>query len=89
MQDQLQLLNVIYAGVLFYFKELKRFTICLSTSTWVLCWFIMWTERTCFRFQFSMNKDCNINLTKYVFPLIGKDLNLNLIFSNLFEIFTG
>ncbi len=57
------IINVIYAGVLFYFKELNDLPM---STTWVFVGLLCGRELAIA----SMNKDYKF---KYVFPLIGKD----------------
>ena len=57
------LINVIYAAVLFYFKELNDLPM---STTWVFVGLLCGRELAIA----SMNKDYKL---KYVFPLIGKD----------------
>ena len=64
-----QKINVIYAGVLFYFKELNDLPM---STTWV-CVGLLWGRELAIS---TMNKDYKF---KYVFPLIGKDF-LKMIF---------
>ena len=57
------IINIIYAGVLFYFKELNDLPM---STTWVFVGLLCGRELAIA----SMNKDYKF---KYVFPLIGKD----------------
>ena len=57
------LINIIYAGVLFYFKELNDLPM---STTWVFVGLLCGRELAIA----SMNSDYKF---KYVFPLIGKD----------------
>jgi hypothetical protein len=63
------IINVIYAGVLFYFKELNDLPM---STTWVFVGLLCGRELAIS----TMNKDYKF---KYVFPLIGKDF-LKMIF---------
>ena len=63
------IINVIYAGVLFYFKELNDLPM---STTWVFVGLLCGRELAIS----SMNKEYKF---KYVFPLIGKDF-LKMIF---------
>jgi len=63
------IINVIYAGVLFYFKELNYLPM---STTWVFVGLLCGRELAIS----TMNKDYKF---KYVFPLIGKDF-LKMIF---------
>ena len=57
------IINVIYAAVLFYFKELNDLPM---STTWVFVGLLCGRELAIS----TMNKDYKF---KYVFPLIGKD----------------
>ena len=63
------IINIIYAGVLFYFKELNDLPM---STTWVFVGLLCGRELAIS----TMNKDYKF---KYVFPLIGKDF-LKMIF---------
>ena len=63
------IINVIYAGVLFYFKELNDLPM---STTWVFVGLLCGRELAIS----TMNKEYKF---KYVFPLIGKDF-LKMIF---------
>ena len=60
------IINVIYAAVLYYFKELNDLPM---STTWVFVGLLCGRELAIS----TMNKDYKF---KYVFPLIGKDLSL-------------